>query len=195
MEWLGWVFPVIVIAGWILKQLANQAENKPPERRVPRETSKRPPEEIRKFLEEMRRQRTEARGEAPEPEPTAQVVKPPPVTRSLPPRPLPKPAKVRMDIPPRPRPELRREFGDSKRAPLVMEAVLVPVAAPPAASLASAQVGDGATSPTTSVQRTTSKAAKQLLQLLGDRRNLGAAFLLREVLDRPVSQRRRRGVR
>ena len=70
MDWAPFVLPLILIAGWILKQLANnqgeqarreelprprppQAFEKPPERSMA--GANRPPEEIRKFLEELRR--------------------------------------------------------------------------------------------------------------------------------------------
>src|SRR5262249_13769495 len=106
MDWAQWIIPLIVIAGWILKQLANNkvdAQRRPERAPAPQPAnpenprerpmaSGRPPEEIRKFLEELRRKRP-----APEDKPaereeefTAQVVnpkrpsKPPPVPPPLP---------------------------------------------------------------------------------------------------------------
>src|SRR5262245_17723224 len=110
MEWLGWIVPVLFVAGFILKQLAGKAENNQPPERMPRRrpeadapprevTPKRPPEQIRRFLEEMRRQR-EGLPPEPEPEPTAQVERPRPVPR--PERVPPKPVRQRPPVPPRP---------------------------------------------------------------------------------------------
>ena len=202
MDWTVLIFPVIVVAGWILKQLANNQaeENKRQEERAGRRprndrfgtpTARKPPDEIRRFLEEMRRQRTGDRQEQSqqEGEPTAQVVrtKPKPVVPSSPRNPPPRPrtpqALEAIPVQTRSAPATSSAADaprGSQRPPLEAQAFTPTVQLTPASQIA------------TRIVKPTPPAVKQLLELVQDRNNLGAAFLLREVLDGPVSRRRRR---
>lgn len=135
----------------------------------------RPPEEIRKFLEELRRKRPAA-SEKPverEEDVTAQVVR-----SKRPPKPPPAPPPV---------PQARRPVQRPAR-PAIAEAIPVKVV-PPTAVPRPAQ--PAALGPSTTV-KPTSPAIRQLLELLKNRQNLATAFLLNEVFDGPRARKPRR---
>ncbi|MBI3411587.1 MAG: hypothetical protein HY040_24930 [Planctomycetes bacterium] len=192
MDWVQWVIPLIVIAGFILKQLSNkQADGqrrqdrapapRPPDadqaKEQPMAGTNRPPEEIRKFLEELRRKRpaAEARPAVREEDLTAQVVRP-----KRPPKPPPAPPPV---------PQTRRPVVRSVR-PAIAEAIPVRVV-PQTPGSPKPPAQPAAFSPTTIVKPTT-PAIRQLLELVRNRQNLATAFLLNEVFDGPRSQKPRR---
>lgn len=184
-NWWQWIVPLIVAVFWIVGMLAKgqreqigRQQNRtlpqmpPNEENPPMAQGKRQPEEIRKFLEELRRQRSASArdGKAEmtsDEEPTAQVVRPKPAPRQPPPVP------VVVRKPP-------------KRPPIGQDPVqVVPLALPSLVSAAPTQVA-------TRIVKPTPVAVRQTLDLLKNRQSLASAFLLREILDLPVSRRPRR---
>jgi len=182
-DWIKLAIPLIAVAVWILSNLANQqketrrlpraAPSPPPRPRDSAAASSKPPENDDKYREEMDRKR--------EKKPSVAKPLPKPRTRRLETAPKPPPLVLR----PAPAP-LSRNRDKDERNPTATNLYLpiqIPVAAEPAA-----KVGE----PAVPIIKPTPMAIKNMLELLKKRDSLTTAFLLKEVLDLPVSKRPRR---
>lgn len=182
---LRWLIPLIGVAVWIISQIAsNQREAA---RRLPRSQPPRLPDdfpeadnpkpqpkasaELDRFLEEVRRrQQTPPRPEPVQPRPRAPVVEP-----VRPKKAPPSPASAFQPIKIRGIPAEEPVAVALPVVPQPTPAVPTPITVPPSVSKPAA-----------------SQAILQVQSLLRQRRSLASAMLLREIFDRPVSQRPRR---
>ena len=179
MDWIKLAIPLIAVAVWIVSNLANQQKEQRKLPRVPPPPAKprdphdplatepvAKPDEDNKYREEMQRKREKK-----------------PVVKTLP-RPRPtkrpeivlKPSRLPTILVPAPAPVVRREEPPPLPAPL------------PAAPEQVAKVSQ----PAVVRAKPKSAAIRSLHELLGKRENLTTAFLLKEVLDLPVSKRPKR---
>ncbi len=183
MDWPVLVIALIPVAVWILATIFRGVEeanekNRPRPRgdgaqvKVPR----RPSGELDRFLEEARRRRDPA--QKPRREPT-------PAEAALPER-VPPPVEK-----PAPRPPARRE----EHRPRTRPRVEIPIPAPPVVVVTTPAPAPEPVPPPppprlAAPPRPVSPVAKRLGAMLRDRDSLALAVILREVFDRPVSQRR-----
>ena len=188
MDWIKLAIPLIAVAVWILSNLANQQKETrkpprvptfpPPRPRDPVEplaTASRPKENDDTYREEMDRKREKKPSVAkplprPRPRRTEAAPKPPPLV--LRPAPAPAPTSRSKDYAPL----------DQTATSLFLT---VPIPLPPEPV---AKVGE----PAVLVVKPKPAAIKNMLELLKKRESLTTAFLLKEVLDLPVSKRPRR---
>jgi hypothetical protein len=189
MDWPQLLIALVVIAVYLLKHILSGQQETLVRRDAPRESEPPAPPvltaeqsdvemaqretEMDGRLGEYRKRRKEMEAGRPPSEPPVVVV-PRPVPRYEPGAP-PAPEARR---PPRPEPP-RVERKLPRRQDAIP--VATPVAPPPADVLLQA-----------SVARPAPRAVRKVVELLRDRDTLAAAFLLKEILDRPLSQRRQR---
>ena len=209
MEWLKWLIPLVAVAVWILSQLvANQQRRQQglPRSGPPRDPGdetppRRPSDDLEKFLEEVRRRKEAQESAAAEPIYSAQEIpaRPAHVPRategrrksvavgSKPQQRRVEPAVVVQPLPSASSPKSRHVAMPSTAPPAAPEA---PQALPPPPVVPTAP--QAVHRPESLPARTpASPAAKMVRELLKNRQSLGAAFLLREILDRPLCKRRR----
>jgi hypothetical protein len=206
MEWVKWVIPLIALAVWILTSLIKSQQEEP--RR--RSTTRFPPQpqggeegtgprprrtsgEVEQFLEEIRRRRESGVKPAEvEQRPRPVVREAPPVIVVEAPRPRPAP-RTPPALPPKRQPPRREEPATPRKRPAVTEEVVVAriVSTPP---ITVAAPPPPAASAITLAVSPTAPAARQFLDLLKNPQSMRVAFLMREILDRPVSRRPRRRV-
>jgi len=184
MDWVKIAIPLIAVAVWILSNLANQQKETrkpprvpfpPPRPRVPDKPlppEARPRENVDRYREEMDRKREKKPTMAtpltkPRPRRVEAVPKPPPLVL----RPVPAPTS--------------RGASNNPQAQTATN-VYLPVPVPVVVEVV-AKVGEAARP----IARPAPVAIQNLLELLKKRDSLSTAVLLREVLDVPVSKRRR----
>lgn len=214
MDWIKWLIPLVVVFVVILSNLARiaQEEKKTNSRRRPGPAGpgdkparpRRPQSDAERFLEEINRRRREASEQRKPvivqraPAPPRQVPKPArretpsaeaPLARSAPVRPV---AAIPVDDTrmPSKRPASPKAPEPQRRQPTpvleeVVVATVVPAPEPSGTVSAGAPAAVIATKPET-------PTAVMLRQLLRDPQSIKTAFVLREVLDRPLCQRRPR---
>ena len=182
MHWEILIIPLIALGVWILGALVKGEDdkNKKPVRRPGNASGRaprRPATALQRFLEDARRRETEDTPQPPPPRPSiarAPLRERPVQPRETPPR-LASRSKRREERPvavPVARPV-------AQAVAVVAEAVIdVPVRAEPSA-------------PTTTRATQSSPIAQQVLSLLSNPQTAATAFVLREIFDRPLSQRRR----
>jgi hypothetical protein len=183
MDWVQWIIPLIAIAVWILSNLARSKEDKPPVQRRSEDAPqpiRRSPEEVDRFLEEVRRRKRNAEGPK-KPGRTSAPDRPRPGPPPLPRTPTERP-RVSERPPPtsKPLPPPRRQEAEAIPVAEVLE---VAVANQPPRALATLAAGRPTTVP---------PAVQALKSLLLDRQNVAAAIVLKEVLDQPLCKRPRR---
>jgi hypothetical protein len=189
MDWVQWLIPLVALAVWILSNLARNREDEPRRARPPQvrgdeQPREKKPEEVDRFLDEVRRRREtadarkrkvdEPRRVLPRREEQRKPLQPPasrpeaprrPAPPPLPPSPPPKPVVVK-EPPPLPRPAAGK-----------VEDVVV-------ARIVTASPGGE-----TAIERVASGPAKQqIFDLLCRKNNLNTAVLLREILGPPLSK-------
>jgi hypothetical protein len=194
MHWEILIIPLIALGVWILGTLFKGAENDPVKRGVRRPSSssgrapaRRPVTDLDRFLEEARRRReAEERRKVPAPPPR-------PATTRVP---LSERPSRNLDVPSRPVPTARR----AEEVPAV-----IPVAQPSSAREAAPEAAlvvprakrvveaspPPPSAPVTTRDTRPSPILQQVRSLLSKPQTAGAAFVLREILDRPRCQRRR----
>ena len=184
MHWEILIVPLIALGVWILGTLFKGEDAKVkkggrlPNNASGRAPSRRPVTDLERFLEDARRRReVEEAPKPPPPRPSiarAPLRERPAQPRQTPPR-LASRSKRREELPvavPVARPV-------AQAVAVVAEAVIdVPVRAEPSA-------------PTTTRATQSSPIAQQVLSLLSNPQTAATAFVLREIFDRPLSQRRR----
>lgn len=211
MNWEVLLIGLIPLAVWILGSIFRGAEES---RENPRQKTagdgaalkvpRRPASELDRFLDEARRRREGSQKRRPEPTPKpAVVLAPPPVERPPPVEKSPRLPRREEAPPPRPReassPPRQRETAPARPA---REAPPRPVVVPPPAPAPAApetplsrveqpelpeilpQLAGTAGGP-----RRSSPALVHATAMLCDRNALVAAFILREILDRPLALR------
>jgi len=198
MDWITYLVLLLIAAGYILNHLAkNQQQNAPPRRPLPpldpdaEPRPRRATTQLEKFLEDMQRRKEgeDVRTAAPIYEAVEVPDKPGPP-------PLPRSAEQRRKgatigskrSPRRPEPAIVIE----RQAPLAMPSS-VPAAVQPNQALppppdAPLAIHRPEALPSRAPQ---SPAVKMVRALLKNRQSMGAAFLLKEILDRPRSRRPR----
>jgi hypothetical protein len=171
-DWIQFIIPlalaVLYVIGHIVNSYQEQARQKAPQREptVSDEERERRGRELQRRIEAAKRRRRELEEEAQrkaEDVPYAEVEAKP---------------VVLVD----PRPALPRARKPAPAPPVVVPVVFpihepAPTPPPPVVRVAPAQA--------------TSTAARQVVEMLRDRKSLAAAFVLREILDAPVSRRPR----
>lgn len=178
MHWEILIIPLIALGVWILGALVKGEDdkNKKAVRRPDNGSSRaprRPVTDLQRFLEDARRREAE------------ETPKPPPPRPSIARAPLRERPAQPPDTPPRPTSHSKRR-GEAPVAvpvarPVVAEAVIAaPVRTEPSAP-----------APTTTRPTQSSPIAQQVLSLLSNPQTAATAFVLREIFDRPLSQRRR----
>lgn len=197
MAWEILVVPLIALGVWILGTLFKGEDDRTkrgaarrPGGAPGRGQARRPVTDLDRFLDEARRRREmeERRKKAPTPPPRPTESRPPlrerPAPRPTPPRSVPS----RQDVPdaisvPRPAPV--------PPPPPVREVVIetIPVVPLPQPVIEAAPPPPPA--PAKVRQEIPSPIAQQVRALLSKRQTAGAAFVLREILDRPRCMRRR----
>jgi hypothetical protein len=181
MDWIKLAIPLIAVAVWILSNLASQQKEirrpprvplPPPRPRDPLDplpTATTQPAAVDQYRDALERQR----------EKKTALPKPAPKVRSRRLDPLPKPPRV-PPVPVPPPPPVRAP----QPTPPALEPTPSLAPSPPASQ-----------KPPATREATATSAAppfKRVLQLLKTRDSLATAFLLREILDRPVAKRPRR---
>jgi hypothetical protein len=193
MDWWQLIIALFVITAYVVKQIlaAQQGQPNPPaQREWVKDALKKAP--ATKSDEEVERDRTELdrRIEAAQ-ERRRQVDEPPPVASPMPRRSIPMPAPPVIATPvPRYQPVL----NEVPRPPRVIRtpppvAPVIPTPAPPAPSRT---VEPAVILPAVIPAKPVAPAIRQMLELLKNRETMATAIALREVLDRPLSKRRRR---
>ncbi len=197
MDWWQLIIALVFITIYVVKHILSvqQEQTAQPKARAQREWAKEAtkPAEVRTSDEDVAQDRSELdrrieeaqerRRDLDEPRPMSLPVPRrsiPMPTVIAPPRYQPRTDERSMPEPPRPR-------GLRTAPPRPVIPVVLPVP-PPAASVASTLPPLAAVI----AQRPVSPAVRQVLQLLNSRDNLAVAVILREILDRPMSRRRRR---
>jgi hypothetical protein len=178
MEWWQLVFALVVIAAYVIKHIVAVQQ----EQQRPRERPASAPPVVAKSDEEMASEKTELDRRFEEAVERRRDLEDRPISSPLPRRssiPMPAPTVVK----PAPRYQ-----APARRRP---EAVKPVVAAAPPMPVPTVVEKIALVVPVHALPRQASPAAGQVLELLKDRRNLAAAVVLREVLDRPLSRRRR----
>jgi hypothetical protein len=176
MHWEILIVPLIALGVWILGTLFRSEDEKikkgprRPGSSAPRTSGRRPVTNLEQFLEEARRRReAEERAKAPPP--------PPPPARSplreRPSRPAQKPAVRRAEVP------VAVPVARLVAPTEAIDVVEVVSASPPPA-------------PTTTREPQLSPMVQQVRSLLSKPQTAATAFMLREIFDRPLCQRRRR---
>jgi len=210
MDWWQLVVLLAVIAGYIIKQIMAaqqeaaaqrerlQAVARPPVAKDDQEVARERTDLDRRIGDAVERRREDTarpatvRRQIPMPAPPVVVVKPRPVPRYQPPPAADERALPEVVVPPRS--ELPRVVKSvPARPPASIPLPPVPPEAPQfAAMLAKTALAAAATAPAVSPSavKKTSAAVRQALELIKNRQSLAAAFVLREVLDRPLSKRR-----
>lgn len=214
-DWIKWLIPLIAVAVWVLTTMVRNREE--PRRPVrpgtpPADGGEPPPggprprrsaAEIEEFLQEVRRRREageQRKKKIPAREEPRREREPPRTRPSLtaaepmaPPPPPPAPASLS----PAPRPRERRDVTPlastvvPAREEVVVARVVEPApSAPSAYSVSSAPAAVGALLPHGRARGLRGGPA-QLLQMLRQPQSLAAAIVLREILEPPVSRRRR----
>jgi hypothetical protein len=177
MEWWQLVFALIVIAAYVLKHIVAVQQ----EQQRPRERPVSAPPVVAKSDAEVASERTELDRRIEDAGERRRDVEDGPISS-----PLPRRSSIPMPAPTVAKPAPRYQPPARRRA----EAVKPVVTAPPPPALALVEK-IAPLVPVQALARQASPAARQVLELLKDRRNLAAAVVLREVLDRPLSRRRR----
>lgn len=171
MHWEILIIPLIALGVWILGALVKGEDdkNKKAVRRSGNASGRaprRPMTDLQRFLENARRREAEETPKPPPPRPS--IARAP--LRETPPRPASR-AKRREDLP----------VAVPVARPVVAEAVIAePVRPEPPAP-----------APTTTRTTQSSPIAQQVVSLLSNPQTAATAFVLREIFDRPLSQRRR----
>jgi hypothetical protein len=215
MDWIKWLIPLVVVFVVILSNLARiaQEEKKTNVRRRPGQggPGDKPPRprrtqsEAERFLEEINRRRRQASEQRRPvvvqrtPAPARPVVqKPPrretpsandPLARSAPAQPAVPAAAAEASMPSRRLPAQQPQ-GVRQPTPVLEEVVVatvVPAQPPGEGPLTAPAVSEAA--------KSENPAAVTFRQLLRNRQSLKTAFILREVLDRPLCRRPPRGPR
>jgi hypothetical protein len=212
MDWWQLIPLLVVVAAYIIKQImaAQQEAAAQRDRRQVFQTPPRPKDDAEvageraesdRRLEEAsertgdeQRSRTTPKRHIPMPNPQVVVVKPRRVPRYEPPSRAEERALPEVVSPPRS--ELPRVVKPLPAKPPA--SIPLPPVAPEAAQLAAMMAKNSLpTAPlvpviTNVTVKKQSPAARTALEMLKNRQNIAAAFVLREVLDRPLSKRRRR---
>lgn len=195
MDWVQWLVPLVALGVWILSNLARNREDEPRRARPPQvrgdgmpeaaPRQRKEPEEVDRFLDEVRRRRenTERKKKADEPRrvllPKREETRKPAQPQSRQdaqrkPTPPPVPKLIPVKEPPT---SPRKEPGSSPRsANRIEEVVVARIVSPTPRSDSPAPVHAERTIP-------------QLLDLLCRKENLTTAVLLREVLGPPLCKR------
>lgn len=184
MDWPVLVIALIPVAVWILATIFRGVEEVKERSRPPRprgdgaqvKVPRRPAGELDRFLDEARRRREPGPKRRAEPTVTGTLE----LERLPVEKPAPRPAVVRREEP-KPRPK------QDVPAPPAAPAVVVVAAPVEAALLPNPPPAPPRAGPTA---RPVSPLLGRLGGMLRDRNSLALAFVLREVFDRPVSQRR-----
>ncbi|MCS7044967.1 MAG: hypothetical protein NZO58_01295 [Gemmataceae bacterium] len=199
-DWVQWIIPVVALAAWIIHQLASsqqqQAKKAPaarPDDRPPAPPRRRASQELEQFLREAKQRKLRS-VELAEDEVVvvAEPVELPPAA------PIPQRTPVRRDPLPvrRVEPPRRVELAEAEAAgavPLTPQAKVVEApSSPPAPPPGPARPEDAYAQQGRLARRGVSPLAPLVRQLLSNRRSLQAAFVLRDILDRPLSKRRGR---
>jgi hypothetical protein len=209
MDWIKWLIPLVIVFVVILSNLARiaQEEKKASSRRRPGPGGpgdkpprpRRPQSDAERFLEEINRRRREAseqrkpvvvqRAPAPPPQKPARRETPSatdPLARSAPTRPAAAFPVAEAPMPSKRPPPQRAPDPQRRQATPVLEEVVVgtvvPVLEPSGTVSAGAPAAVIAAKPET-------PTALMLRQLLRDPQSIKTAFVLREVLDRPLCRR------
>jgi hypothetical protein len=207
MEWLKLLIPLIAVAVWILSHLAGNQQNQ--RRQAPRPQPPFDPDqeprhpgraasELERFLEDVKRRKEME--QVPEAILIAEEVAPP---RKAPP-PLPRPVEQRRKSVPigvKP-PQRRRELAALVQPLPVTPAPTSRTVTMPSSAVAEVQAPQATQAPPPPPQAlhrpealptkaSKSEAVKLVQHLLRNRQALAGAFLLREILDKPLSKRRR----
>lgn len=175
MHWEILIIPLIALGVWILGALVKGEDDKNKKAVRPGNASgrapRRPATDLQRFLEDARRREAE---ETPKPSsPRPSIVRAPLRERPSQPR----------ETPPRPASRSKRR----DEAP-----VAVPVARPVVAeAVIAAPVRTEPSAPAPTRPTQSSPIAQQVLSLLSNPQTAATAFVLREIFDRPLSQRRR----
>jgi hypothetical protein len=191
-HWEILIVPLIALGVWVLSTIFKGGEDdrakkgaRRPGTPYGKSPARRPVTDLDRFLEEARRRREAEERPQPPPPPVRPTVARPPLRE----RPTP-----RRQPPPRPAPTLRSDEGfvampvaRPVEQPPAAEPILVAPATPEAPPFAPLPV----TPPTTREARS-SPIVKQVRALLSKPQTVGTAFVLREILDRPLCKRRRR---
>src|SRR5579871_1165062 len=191
-HWEILIVPLIALGLWVLSTIFKGSEDdraKKGQRRpgTPsgRSPARRPVTDLDRFLEEARRRReAEERPQPPPPPPRPPVARPPLRDR---------PTPLRRQPPSRPTPTLRNDEGlvtVPVARPIERPSTAEPIVVAPAAT----EAPPAASPPTVTSARETrsSPIIKQVRALLSRPQTIGAAFVLHEILDRPLCKRRRR---
>lgn len=186
MHWEILIIPLIALAVWIFGTLFKGGEDEKTKKGVRRPgkvsgrtPGRRPVTDLDRFLDEARRRRDAE--ERPKPTPP-----PPPARPTVARAPLrERPSRPR-ETPPRAAPPLIRR----EEVPVAV-AVAQPVAAEPVPAAPPIRDAAIAPAPTTTRDTRLSPIVQQVRSLLSKPQTAGTAFVLREIFDRPLCQRRR----
>jgi hypothetical protein len=213
MDWWQLVVLLAVVAGYIIKHIIAAQQDAAAAQRdharslpaavIPKEDRELAEEKTdldRRIEEAAERRREEepspiaSRRHIPMPAPSAVVVKPRRVPRYMPPSASEERALPEVVVPARS--EWPRVVTPLSAKPPA--SIPLPAIAPEAPKLAAMMAKSDPPAPVVvpmlapvTTTKKTSAAVKQALELIKNRQSLAAAFMLREVLDRPVSKRRR----
>lgn len=185
MHWEILIIPLLALVVWIFSTLVKSEDDKTKKvlgRRGPvtgRQPGRRMGTDLDRFLEEARRRRKpeERRKAAP---PPARVPPERPPVRERPSQPR--------ETPIRTAPAIAQEevsFALPVSQPVATQPVAEPVVAAPLAREQSVST------PPPAVATSSSPISQQVRSLLSKRQSAAAAFVLREIFDRPLSKRRR----
>ena len=184
MEWWQLVFALILIAAYVIKHIVavqqETQQTRPPAPSAPKSVV------MTSSDEDVARERTELDRRLEEAIERRRDMEESPISSRLPQRSIPMPAPPVV----RPVPRYQPPVAVPRPAP-VKPTIPVVVAAPPVPGpkqMPPIALGVAATV----TARPVSPAVRQVLDLLKSGQSLAAAVVLREILDRPVSQRRRR---
>jgi hypothetical protein len=178
MHWEILIIPLIALGVWILGALVKgeDEKTKKPVRRPGNASGRaprRPMTDLQRFLEATRRREAE---ETPQPLPPRPSIARAPLRE--------RPSQPR-ETPPRPAPRSKRRDEAPVAAPIARPVVAEAVVAAPVRAEPSAPA------PTTTRPTPASPIAQQVFSLLSNPQTAATAFVLREIFDRPLSQRRR----
>jgi hypothetical protein len=199
---LEWLVPIIVLLIWFVTNVLRGAEEERTSRRTPPfpggerpgggRPSRRPASDIDRFLDEVNRRRRQAMERRP---PPRQERLPPPLevpTALAGTRSPARPGGARPGMPaPAPRPVLERrpERGESAESLIVEVVPASPTPRPEAGPIQPAAALPSTRSTLANPPPAVPPAQAQLTALLQSPDSLCAAFMLREILDRPLCRR------
>lgn len=194
MDWVQWVIPLIAVAVYIISALAKPKDEVRPRTQFPplpqggdpaeRPSSRRTPEEIDRFLEEVRRRKKSAEQQREKKPIPPVIVQERPRPAPAVPVPTPKRERPRLAEPPRPQLPPARPLP----APRPREPEPLPV---PMAEVIEATVALQPPAAAVVARPSVSPVAQSLTGMLRNPSTLAAAIMLKEVLDRPLCKRRR----